>query len=1312
MLRRPGGGAALLLLLALSFLFFWRVLIGGQVLLPIDNLFSFLPWRAYAADFGIAHPHNELISDMVLQNLSWRDFVQEAYRKGAFPLWNPYILGGMPFLAGGQGGALYPLWAIFLPLPVALTYGWFSFLHLFLGGAFLYFYMRVINVGRLGAAVSAVTFAFSGGLVVSLLWPMVVSTAIWLPLLLLIIERVLRSLERSDGAKAMPWMVGGALVTGTMLLAGHLEYSFYVLFTAGAYTAVRLAVLLVKKEQWRRVGTSGLLLLAMVMLGVGLSALLLLPFFELSRENFRIGQVSYEDVVGWALPLRHLPAFLMPDFFGNPTHYSYLDIISGEVRPLSHYPFWGTKNYVEGMAYVGVLPLILAAIGFIVGRRQQAWFFAIFAIFSLLLAFGSPLYGLFFYGIPGFDQLHSPFRWLFPYSFSVAVLAGMGMEALCAKEESAGGKRPASYLAVASAAVGGLLLVALFASRLFSQSSLAMAEALLTRSQSLSRAFASGEVLYSYFFRNFLILALLSMAGGLVVAYVVRRPRLPLYFAVLGLVVIDLFYFGYDFNSTSNAELLRFTPPALKYLREDASLYRVISFGYEDVLPPDSAMFWGIQDARGYDTVILKRYVDFWRLIEEPHGLLYSKIHKLVEEKSLESPLLDLMNVKYVLAAGEIGLPRFSRVYQGEINIYRNEKVLPRAFAVFNEERVKGREEALAALSKSSFDPGRTVIIQDAETLPPLPPSKDAHIPARIASYQPNRVAIEVEMPQEGYLVLADTYFPGWRAQVDGQATVILQADHIFRAVRLPAGRHSVAFHYSPDSFKLGLYISFLSAAVLALGLAYRGWRRFYGKAEETSTVRRVVKNSLTPMATQLLNRLIDFGFAIFMLRFLGPIGAGKFAFAVVLIGYFAIFTDFGLGTLLTREVAKDRSQANRYLSNTIMLRLLLCLASVPLLLGVIGLYVWRFALADDTVITILLFGVSLLPSAVGGGLSAVFNAYERMEYPAAVTTITTLFRVSAGVVVLLLGWGIVGLGAASVAASTLSAIILYLLMAKAILSPRLESALSFQRGMLGVSAPLMVNNFLSTIFFRVDMMLLQPMKGDRAVGYYSTAYKFVDGLNIIPAFFTLAIFPIISRYAETARDILLRAYTRALKAMLIVSLPITVGTTIIADKLVILAFGDEFAPAIVALQILIWFLPFSYINSVTQYALIAVNQQRFLTLAFLIGASFNFVANLIIIPSYGYQGAALITIVSELVLMVPFMYAVWRHVGQVPLLQLALRPTLAAAVMGLVLLWLRHLNLFAMIALGAIIYAAALLLLRTFDEEDIALLRALRGGR
>ena len=200
MLRRlrQGDLLAALFLLALVTIFLGRVTLGGKALLPIDNLFSFPPWSAYAAQFGITVPHNELIGDMILQNYSWKSFAKESYHNGAFPLWNPYIFCGMPFLAAGQYAALYPLGILFYILPVAQAYGWFALLHLFLGGLFMYLYVKLIGVGRWGALVSAVSFMLCGFIIVSFVWPMIVSTVIWLPLLLAIIEVIVRRFEQEQ----------------------------------------------------------------------------------------------------------------------------------------------------------------------------------------------------------------------------------------------------------------------------------------------------------------------------------------------------------------------------------------------------------------------------------------------------------------------------------------------------------------------------------------------------------------------------------------------------------------------------------------------------------------------------------------------------------------------------------------------------------------------------------------------------------------------------------------------------------------------------------------------------------------------------------------------------------------------------------------------------------------------------------------------------------------------------------------------------------------------------------------------------------
>jgi O-antigen/teichoic acid export membrane protein len=149
-----------------------------------------------------------------------------------------------------------------------------------------------------------------------------------------------------------------------------------------------------------------------------------------------------------------------------------------------------------------------------------------------------------------------------------------------------------------------------------------------------------------------------------------------------------------------------------------------------------------------------------------------------------------------------------------------------------------------------------------------------------------------------------------------------------------------------------------------------------------------------------------------------------------------------------------------------------------------------------------------------------------------------------------------------------------------------------------------------------------------------------------------------------------------------------------------------------VALQILIWFLPFSFVNGVTQYLLIAINQQRFITLSFMIAALFNFGGNLVLIPTLGYVGAAITTVASELVLMAPFWYCVRQHIPPVPVLSLAWRPAAAAAAMGLEVWLLMDWNIIAAIVLAVPVYGAGLLLLGSFDKSERAMIGSMLPGR
>jgi O-antigen/teichoic acid export membrane protein len=1314
----PDCWAAIVLAILVA-IFLFDVLFGGKVLLPVDNLYLYPPWQEHAAEQGIGIPNNHLIGDAILQNISWKAFARNSLAQGQIPLWNPYLLSGVPFLAAGQYAVLYPPGVLFYVMPLPYAYGWFIGLHLFLAGLFMYIFLRIIQVNRWGATFGAVAFAFCGFLLTSFQWPMVVSTAAWLPLLLVAVELVIRNSEEGEN-RGLLWFCLGATVVAMQFLAGHMEISFYVLFSAGFFAAARLAAI-AWKAGWRRSMSPAITLLAMVGLGIGLAALQIMPFVEAIGANFRSGYVSFQEVIGYAMPKDQAIGFLMPDFFGNPSHHTYLDLNDfqsklvgdnalGKPTDPPHTIFWGRKNYVEGAVYIGILPLILGALALLRRRNRYTWIFAIFGALAISLAFGAPWYWVFF-RLPGFDQLHTPFRWIFPYMVCAIVLGSIGAGYLA--EESGRSARALRWLTLLA---GGSFFTALGAGLLWRSRALSLVGAWMERADRLKASFSDGAMLFSYQGRNIFILGLMLLASAGVLWIAGRRWRLPgaqwLPLApalAIFILAADVMSYSYSFNTRIDPKPLTFIPPAIAALPQEDQPYRIVSFGDEDILPPNSGMLFELQDVRGYDTIIPKQYAEYWSLMEDPHGLIYSKIHKLVRADSLQSPYFDLMNIKYILSVKPLNLPL---VYDGPTKVYRNPRVAPRSYLSFSAESVTMPAESLARLNSGGFDPKQHTVLIGAQA-GSLPHNSGPPVPARITLYSPMRVVVEADTPAPAVLVLLDSYFPGWEAKIDGKQAGLYRAQHTFRGVLLEPGRHVVEFEYKPISFRLGLMVSGLSAAALLLLAGWRYWRRRPPGARTGHVVQRVAKNTMAPMASNLLNKVVDLGFAAVMLRILSPANVGNYTFAIVLVGYFEIITNFGLNTLLTREVSRDRSQGNTYLSHTAILRLLLCLAAAPILALVLALWAGFIGLTPETIWAVVLLALALVPGNIATALSAVFYAHERMEYPAMVSVLTTFVKVALGVAALLAGYGIVGLAGIAVVTNVITMAIFIYLVPRHFFQPTPVFSGNLAKGILSTSWPLMLNHILATMFFRVDVLVMQATRTSQELGYYGTAYKFIDGLNVIPSTFTLALFPVLSRYATTARHSFLRAYTLAIKTLLLLAIPLAVGTALLAEELVLLVGGEQYLPhSVTALQLLIWFLPFSYVNSVTHYVLIALDRQRYLTVCFVAGAVFNLTANAILIPRHGYQGAAVVTVISELVLLVPFLWEVHRRLGSLPSLSLVWRPVVGAMVMGWAITLLRPVHPLLAVGAAPVIYGAVLLALRTFDNEDRAIFARLMGRR
>lgn len=1412
-----------LVLLLTPLLWFAPVVLGGQTLLPADNLFQFQPWATLAARYGAAVPHNELLSDLVLENLVWKTFLRETLGQGELPLWNPYLFSGVPFLAAGQHSALYPLSLVFYLLPLPLAYGVFTWLQFSVIAWGMYVFGRSLRLGRAPSLFAGLAFAFSGFVVVSVVFTMIIAAAAWLPVLLACIETIVRKQEeKGDTAYSpIPYVVGGATALGVQTLAGHPEIVVITLLVAGFYALARLSM------AWRRLGRLGRplrlagWLLVMVALGLALGAVQLIPLVELVNTSFRQGSASFDEVVGWAWPSRQIITFLFPDFFGNPSHHGWWDpslrawreagpnALGQPVRDV----FWGVKNYVEGGNYLGIMTLLLAAAGVVAavvgrgrGRERESgregaidgrlvWLLLALAALSLLFAFGTPLYALLFYGVPGYKQLHSAFRWVFPYTVAMTALAGFGLQWLRAvsgeqstvnsqqstvrsEQTTATGQQPLArrlllFTAYCSLFIGLLAVAAALLSMAVPGPFHALGQRIVDSSDLARSVFASGADFWGYQWRHVLHLGVFTLLAGLWLLAVSRaalpsfpaqrRTLLPVVAIVL--LLLDLFLVLGRFNPAVDPALLEVTPSSVTFLQREAeearqagSPWRMTTFegeGTTKTFNANTPWLRGLQDVRGYDSIIPKQYVEYMQAIEPQGQLLYNRISPFYDPASLDDPLTDLLGVRYVASELPLDVPGWELAHNGEVRIYRNADAFPRAFVV--------QEAALAPASEvltrtRGLDLREVVVLEEempaaggrqpsdgeveqaqraaasgfkrlpagyAGQMPPdeLPPPASPELrTAAISRYGTREVFVDLNLSDRGWLVLTDAWFPGWKAYlrpfgVEGEGVdatgnaietelPVFRADGNFRAVYIPsAGQWTVRLVYSPRSVQLGVYVSFLAVITLLLLMGWWAWGRFYREVEdENAEVRRVAKNTGVQMILSLLNRGIDFAFAMLRLRILAPVGEGSYAFVIAVYGFFEVVVRFGLGTLLTRDVAQNKADAGRYLANVLALRVLLWLISLPVLVLVAGVYARSGNLTGQEAQALALFAAALLFASVADSISSVFMAYEKMEYPAGIATAIATAKVALGALVLLppFSAGFVGLAAVSLLMNIVQSLWLWIVLRRQIPFPLGGLDRTLQKAMLIASYPLMLNHLLASIFWRIDLWLLKPLAGTASVGIYSAGVKYLDGFNVIPSYFTLAIFPLMSRYAKDSHESLVRAYQLAIRLLVMVALPIAILVTVLATPLIRILGGAAFLPdSAIALTLLIWSIPVGFVNSVTQYVLIAVGQQRFLTRAFLIGVTFNVVANLVMIPRYGFAGAAVVTILSEWSLLFPFYYAVRRHVAPLPWVDLLWRQAIAALGMGVTAVLLRNQPWIAA-AVSSLVYLALLLLLGAFRHPDI----------
>jgi len=753
--------AALLCLAGILCVLLYEPLFFGKGLIPVDGIFRLPPWNSL--------PHgpasNHLLSDQYLTFLPLRHFFYESFRAWTIPFWNPFISCGAPAIGSMQAAPFFPINLLLLPVHPFYAAGLSAFLKLFIAGSFTVLYMRRLGASLPASLYAGLAFSLSGYMIVWLGHPHT-NAACLLPLLLYLLEKA----QAEPGPRPWAWF---ALAYGAMVLGGHPATIIHISLGLAAYFFVRLSASPRTSRGPQRLGFA-LALLA----GAAIAAPQLLPYLEYYSLSSTAEASKAMQRWAYHLPLSAATHLLLPLISGSPAHrFETLGLAMG----ITGGPY---DNFNERAGYVGVLSLFLAAVALYYRRDRRTLAIGASILLCSYVILGLPPVPQMLRLIPILNGIN-PTRLLLFTSLGLSILAGLGLDSL----ERLGKNGPRrAWLAGAWTAVA---LTVLWVWAAF--------HPLLPELTPEEKSFLLRQ--FPLFFGAALAVSVVSLLAA-------SRPRAAQAAALLW-CAFELIGYGAGYNPVAERSMYYPRTKALEFLSKDESLYRVLGLGW--TLAPNTGIVYGLQDVRGQDFATVKRYEE---LITGGSGafFFYNTVATL-------PPALADLGVKYLLAAQGWTPPSadFEKVYSDEIAVYRHKSFRERA-EIFHRYEVAPPPEILERMRSPRGRPKGTLLLERDPAVPAKPSTTSAGASsARVIRYAPDEVVIEAHASRPGLLLLRDTYYPGWKAAVDGAPADILRADYNFRAVAVPAGKSEVRFLYAPASVYAGLGLAGASLAALAL---------------------------------------------------------------------------------------------------------------------------------------------------------------------------------------------------------------------------------------------------------------------------------------------------------------------------------------------------------------------------------------------------------------------------------------------------------------------------------------------------------------
>lgn len=469
------------------------------------------------------------------------------------------------------------------------------------------------------------------------------------------------------------------------------------------------------------------------------------------------------------------------------------------------------------------------------------------------------------------------------------------------------------------------------------------------------------------------------------------------------------------------------------------------------------------------------------------------------------------------------------------------------------------------------------------------------------------------------------------------------------------------------------------------------------------SSVRTLAKNTTVLLVANLISSLLGFFTTLYIARYLGVEGFGILSLALSLTGIFAVFTDLGLSTLTTREVSRNRSLAEKYIGNTVLIKILLAILTFAMIVAV----VYIIGYPETVKLVVYLVALSVIILAFTGIFNSIFQAFEKMEYMSLNIVVNAFLMLAGVLLVIYYGLGVIAMASVYLISSVLVLILTFAVYTWKFYLPRIHLDLKFWKPTIKEASFFGISSILVVIYFYIDSVMLSIMVNNAAVGIYNAAYKLILVLMFIPSILVISLFPVMSKHFESSKEMLWMEYEKSFKYLFVVAVFIFIYGLVFADKIIYIIYGSGYSTSVGALQALIFVIPIIFITYLFGNILGAINKQRILTIVAFANAVLNVALNIVLIPKFSYIGASIATVATESLGFILMFSYISRYHFRISITQNIIK-TLLMGIIVLILIYYMKISFnWIMAAIsGLILYAVLLFGFKIITKEDLDIIK------